>query len=97
MESLLSVIHDIVIFGVLDLEPRHERAYRNGFSASLPEELKDPSGQLRSDPLTGKFRRHLRVNQDEPTVLDPVVGRSEQAVAQRHLEAMQLGIFRDDE
>ena len=62
---------------------RHERAPRDHSFPVASQRFENATRQQRSIPQAGRLLRHLRMEQDNPSVFDLLVGECKRAVALR--------------
>ena len=71
---------------------RHERALRDHSFPVASQRFENAMRQPRSIPQAGRLLRHLRMEQDNPSVFDLLVGDCERAVALRVVQFTMPGL-----
>jgi hypothetical protein len=83
---LRSAVEERAVLGVSGGVGGHERALRDHSFTIASQRFEDAMRQSRSVSQAGQLLRHLRVEQDDPAVLDLVVGDCERTVPQGHFK-----------
>ena len=94
LRELPSAVEHFGIFTVAAGEPCHERTFGGHATAVGADLLEHTFGKLRAAPLSREFLLHLGVEEDDPAILDPIVGNSYGA-ADRKLEPFRSRIIND--